>query len=202
MSGTRGQGELFSNSSGLGGQGLEGGLELTADCLKIWQKRLQNHQAILFKENYQEETQTSLFSPESNKQNKSLGESYLQLDPLKLNPLPIHFWKWPKNYHHGPAIYLVMDLPDGFEKPILLYVGETIEASKRWKGEHDCKTYLAAYSEALSNAKITINLSIRFWTDVPSSTKARRKLEQELIQRWLPPFNKETRARWATPFTS
>ena len=29
-----------------------------------------------------------------------------------------------------------------------------------------------------------------------------RKLEQRLIQTWLPPFNKETRRIWATPFTS
>ena len=31
---------------------------------------------------------------------------------------------------------------------------------------------------------------------------ARRALEQQLIQRWLPPFNKETRQRWSTPFTA
>jgi hypothetical protein len=27
-------------------------------------------------------------------------------------------------------------------------------------------------------------------------------LEQALIQRWKPPFNKETRGRWSTPFTA
>jgi hypothetical protein len=37
---------------------------------------------------------------------------------------------------------------------------------------------------------------------VPAQVKPRRALEQALIQRWLPPFNKETRARWATPFTA
>ena len=42
--------------------------------------------------------------------------------------------------------------------------------------------------------------SIRFWSDVPRATRARRQLEQTLIQRWQPPFNKETRERWATPF--
>ena len=34
------------------------------------------------------------------------------------------------------------------------------------------------------------------------SVCARRALEQQLIQRWWPPFNKETRRRWATPFTA
>ena len=34
----------------------------------------------------------------------------------------------------------------------------------------------------------------------PPPSARRRALEQALIQRWLPPFNKETRSRWATPF--
>ena len=49
---------------------------------------------------------------------------------------------------------------------------------------------------------MTTKLNIRFWLDVPIKTKERRKLEQKLIQAWLPPFNKETRGIWATPFTS
>jgi hypothetical protein len=49
---------------------------------------------------------------------------------------------------------------------------------------------------------VKTKLSIRFWLDVPTKTKERRKLEQKLIQAWLPPFNKETREIWATPFTS
>ena len=84
----------------------------------------------------------------------------------------------------------------------LVEPGETLAADRRWKGDHDCKTYLASYSEALVNAGLSIQLSIRFWTDVPKKTKDRRKLEQKLIQQWLPPFNKETRTRWTTPFTS
>ena len=52
--------------------------------------------------------------------------------------------------------------------------------------------------EALLAAGLTCQLSIRFWLDAPETTRARRALEQALIQRWLPPFNKETRSRWAT----
>ena len=75
-------------------------------------------------------------------------------------------------------------------------------ADRRWKGEHDCKAYLAAYGEALQRCGMAHQLSIRFCSDVPRTTKARRGLEQALIQHWLPPFNKETRQRWATPFTT
>jgi hypothetical protein len=81
-------------------------------------------------------------------------------------------------------------------------VGETGRADLRWKGEHDCKQYLAAYSEAISRAGLNCRLSIRFWLDVPQAVPARRQLEQTLIRRWQPPFNKETRQRWATPFTA
>ena len=95
-----------------------------------------------------------------------------------------------------------MDRPASLDKPILLYIGETLAADRRWKGDHDCKIYLEAYTEALSEADLDSQLSIRFWTDVPNTTQTRRQLEQKLIQHWLPPFNKETRGIWATPFTA
>ena len=81
-------------------------------------------------------------------------------------------------------------------------MGETGRADRRWKGDHDCKSYLAAYGEALAAAGLEARLSIRFWLDVPAAIGPRRALEQALIRRWLPPFNKETRGRWATPFTA
>ena len=99
-------------------------------------------------------------------------------------------------------MYLVLDRPPQLSDPLLLYVGETGRADLRWKGDHDCKSYLAAYSEALRKADLAPRLSIRFWSDVPPAAAARRGLEQELIRHWLPPFNKETRGRWATPFTA
>jgi hypothetical protein len=123
-------------------------------------------------------------------------------DPCRLTAQSLNFWRWPDPPQAGAAIYVVMDRPDGLDAPLLLYVGETGRADRRWKGEHDCKSYLAAYAEALSRADLASAPSIRFWTDVPQATKPRRQLEQALIQRWLPPFNKETRQRWATPFTA
>ena len=93
-----------------------------------------------------------------------------------------------------------MDRPTNLEHPILLYIGETMAADRRWKGEHDCKGYLAAYQEACVDCGLTCKPSIRFWGDVPRGTRARQQLEQSLIRRWQPPFNKESRDRWATPF--
>ena len=99
-------------------------------------------------------------------------------------------------------MYFVLDRPADLEQPLLVYIRETMAADRRWKGEHDCKAYLAAYGEALQRCGFVHQLSIRFSSDVPSCTKARRSREQALIQHWLPPFNKETRQRWATPFTA
>lgn len=124
------------------------------------------------------------------------------LDPLALQPQSLSFWRWPEAPQRGAAIYLVLDRAAVGDGALLLYVGETGCADRRWKGAHDCKRYLAAYGEALRRADLPIALSIRFWCDVPEAVRPRRRLEQALIRRWLPPFNKETRERWATPFTA
>ena len=121
--------------------------------------------------------------------------------PEQLSPQNLDFWRWPCAPHQGAAIYFVMDRPPHMEHSLLLYIGETGRADRRWKGEHDCKSYLAAYSDALRRAGLDRLLSIRFWCDVPDGVAARRALEQALIRRWWPPFNKESRERWATPFT-
>ena len=170
-------------------------LRLSKEILKSWQERIHNHQSKLFKGVPSDHQQGSLFA-------KIETNSIDEFKPLKLTPLPLTFWKWPKGTHHGPAIYVVMDRLENNASHILLYVGETIAADRRWKGEHDCKSYLAAYSEALGSAGLQNQISIRFWSDVPEKTQSRRRLEQQLIHRWLPPFNKETRGRWSTPFTA
>ena len=160
-----------------------------------WQQKIINHQSLIFKNGYKDENQTSLFDSYL----EELNETF---NPLELTPLPLSFWRWPTSMQEGPAVYFVMDQIINSDENIILYIGETISAEKRWKGEHDCKSYLSSYSEILQKANIATTLNIRFWLDVPSDTKKRRKLEQKLIQTWLPPFNKETRRIWATPFTS
>ena len=165
------------------------------NIIKEWQERIINYQSPLFKPSYKDVTQTSLFESISKESNQPFN-------PLDLTPLPLSFWRWPKAMHEGPAVYFVMDKIIDSDENIILYIGETISAEKRWKGDHDCKNYLSNYSDSLQKANIIPRLNIRFWLDVPIKTKERRKLEQKLIQAWLPPFNKETREIWATPFTS
>ena len=160
-----------------------------------WQAKIINHQSPIFKYGHVNVNQCTLFESSSEELNKTFN-------PIELTPLPLSFWRWPKAMHEGPAVYFVMDEIIDSGENIILYIGETISAEKRWKGEHDCKDYLSSYSDSLHKANVKTKLSIRFWLDVPTKTKERRKLEQKLIQAWLPPFNKETREIWATPFTS
>ena len=160
-----------------------------------WQEKIINHQSPIFKSKYKDMIQSSLFESISDELNETFN-------PIQLTPLPLSFWRWPRTLHKGPAVYFVMDKIFNSEENIILYIGETISADKRWKGEHDCKNYLSNYSDSLQKANMMPKLNIRFWLDVPIKTKERRKLEQKLIQTWLPPFNKETRGIWATPFTS
>ena len=170
-------------------------INLDKKVIQEWQEKIINHQSPIFKSSYKNANQTSLFESSSEKSNDTFN-------PIELSALPLSFWRWPKTMHQGPAVYFVMDKINNSNESIILYIGETISAEKRWKGEHDCKSYLANYSENLQKANITTKLNIRFWLDVPLNTKERRNLEQKLIQVWLPPFNKETRGIWATPFTS
>ena len=163
--------------------------------IKEWQEKIITHQSKIFKYGYKDVNQTSLFKSSSEKLNEPFN-------PIELTPLPLSFWRWPKPMHEGAAVYFVMDKLVDSDENIILYIGETVSAEKRWKGEHDCKNYLSNYSESLQKANVSTKLTIRFWLDVPIKTKERRRLEQQLIQDWLPPFNKETRGIWATPFTS
>ena len=162
--------------------------------IREWQEKILNHQSPIFKFGHKDINQSSLFESTS-------AESKEYFNPIELTPLPLSFWRWPKAMHEGPAVYFVMDKIFDSNENIILYIGETISAEKRWKAEHDCKNYLSTYSDILHKANMSTKLSIRFWLDVPIKTKERRKLEQKLIQAWLPPFNKETREIWATPFT-
>jgi len=174
-------------------------LPLRRDQLLAWQQRVQDHQAPLFASPPASDQQGSLFASPAPETPTALAG---HCNPLDLTPLALDFWRWPQPPHQGASLYFVFDRPDPLPWPLLLYVGETGRADRRWKGEHDCKGYLAAYAEALGRADLSPVLSIRFWCDVPTQPRARRQLEQLLIRRWASPFNKENRDRWATPFTA
>ena len=186
------QGNLFEQPAPASHENEPAEWALNEQQLQSWQERIHSFQSPLFESDSPRQEQSSLFGSE---EAEAAG-----VQPLSLKPLPLSFWRWPQSPHQGAALYWVMDRPAGLKHPILLYIGETMAADRRWKGEHDCKAYLAAYQEACVHCGLSCRTSIRFWGDVPRAIKARRQLEQTLIRRWQPPFNKETRDRWATPF--
>ncbi len=190
------QGELFKNNAinfSINKENDE--LIISSEIIRNWQNRIISYQLNVFENEMEEISQFSLFETDS----KGLITIF---NPFDLTPIALSFWRLPNSPHEGPAIYFVMDKLINTGKNIILYIGETLSAEKRWKGNHDCKEYLSNYSEALHKAGLESQLNIRFYIDVPEKTKERRKLEQKLIQTWLPPFNKETRGNWSTPFTS
>tara|TARA_B100000700_G_scaffold228252_2_gene252122 strand:- start:1016 stop:1615 length:600 start_codon:yes stop_codon:yes gene_type:complete len=170
-------------------------LHINKKIITTWQNKIINFQSKVFASNDKSLNQYSLFE-------SHINESQEKFNPLELTPLPLSFWRWPIAKHKGPAVYFVIDKIINQQENIILYIGETLFADKRWKGDHDCKIYLSNYCESLQKAGLITNLDIRFWIDVPKETKERRKLEKKLIQTWQPPFNKETRGYWSTPFTS
>lgn len=197
------QGDLFTDPVAVGALACPGGAPAPPPLLRhqllSWQQRLAAHQASLFAGSGAAAGQIGLFASDASADPQARAAA---LDPLALQPQSLSFWRWPQAPLIGAAIYFVSDRPAADACPLLLYVGETGSADRRWKGDHDCKRYLAAYGEALQRSGLTPTLSIRFWSDVPAAIRPRRALEQALIRRWLPPFNKETRERWGTPFTA
>ena len=195
------QGDLFAAAPNSGDPAAME-LQLNRQQLLIWQQRLSNFQQpkldALNQGGLQATGQIDLFGGAV----QGPADTVHRLNPLALTAQHLQFWRWPEQQGSGAAIYFVLDRPPHLPGHLLLYVGETAQADRRWKGEHDCKSYLAAYGEALQQAGLSSQPSIRFWHDAPSDVKPRRALEQALIRHWLPPFNKETRRRWATPFTA
>jgi len=168
-------------------------LKIKAEMLTDWRERIYNYQFKISKDTHNKTLhQTSLPINTISDERK--------IDPFSLQPLSLNFWRTNQYIHNGPAMYFVIDSMESSK--IILYIGETNSANKRWKGEHDCKNYLLNYKEALAHTKLSSHQDIRFFLDVPKEVKLRRKLEQQLIYLWLPPFNKETRDRWGTTFTN
>ena len=168
-------------------------LKIGGKALTEWRNKIHNHQFKISKDSYNKTLhQTSLPINEISNERK--------FDPFSLQPLSLNFWRTNQHIHNGPAMYFVIDTM--VSSKIILYIGETNSANKRWKGDHDCKNYLTNYKEALANNNLSSHQDIRFYLDVPKEVKLRRKLEQQLIYLWLPPFNKETRDRWTTTFTN
>ena len=168
-------------------------LKIKGEILTEWRNKIHNHQLKISK-NAHDKTLDQKCLPLNTISNER------KIDPFSLQPLSLNFWRTNQYIHNGPAMYFVIDSMESSK--IILYIGETNVANKRWKGEHDCKNYLMNYKEALAHNKLSSHQDIRFFLDVPKEVKLRSKLEHQLIYLWLPPFNKETRDRWSTTFTN
>ena len=168
-------------------------LKINSETLMIWRNRIYDYQSKISEDKSSKVNQQSILYKKDNL-------DYKKIDPFSLQGLSLNFWRMNQFVHNGPAMYFVIDSMESSK--IILYIGETNSANKRWKGEHDCKNYISNYKESLNYNNFSSNLDIRFFLDVPKEVKLRRRLEQELIYLWLPPFNKETRNRWSTTFTN
>ncbi len=168
-------------------------LVIKSETLMIWRNNICAHQSKVLEDNQNKISQESILPDSDIFDDK-------QINPFSLQPLSLNFWRTNQALHKGPAMYFVID--NMTNSKIILYIGETNSANKRWKGNHDCKNYLNNYKEALACNNLSSHQDIRFFLDVPKEVKLRRRLEQKLIYLWLPPFNKETRDRWSTTFTN
>ena len=143
-------------------------LKIKGKILTEWRNRIYNHQYKISKDTHNKNLhQTNL--PINTISNER------KIDPFSLQPLSLNFWRTNQYIHNGPAMYFVIDSMESSK--IILYIGETNSANKRWKGEHDCKNYLLNYKEALAHNKLSSHQDIRFFLDVPKEVKLRRKLE-------------------------
>ena len=168
-------------------------LKVKSETIMIWRNKIYAHQSKISEANGNKICQQSIINDTDSFDDK-------EIDPFLLQPISLSFWRADKYVHDGPAMYFVIDTMK--DSKIILYIGETNSANKRWKGDHDCKNYISNYKESLASNNLSSHQDIRFFLDVPKEVKLRRKLEQKLIYLWLPPFNKETRNRWSTTFTN
>jgi hypothetical protein len=170
-------------------------LEIAPDTLQAWKQKV-----LAFQQKIQINApvaQASLFDPidfDSDTANTHDPETF---NPFSLPPQNTQFWRWKAEDAGVSALYFVID----YKIDLLLYVGETVQSNKRWKGTHDCKRYLLNYQQAHYQFDMPTQLGIAFWQDAPQATRTRQKLESSLILKWRSPFNKENWAFWGTPFT-
>lgn len=164
----------------------EEGLVMSADALMQWKHRIFNYQnSVREKPAPQQNTIIDLAS---------------KFDPEGINPFRLHlqsmaFYRMPDEFGQS-ALYFVIDSAAS----ILLYIGETCRSNKRWKGVHDCKSYVDSYLALNYRYQMQADVNIGFYFEVPDQRKPRQQLEQQLIRKWRSPFNKEMWDLWGQPF--
>lgn len=119
-----------------------------------------------------------------------------KIDPFSLRLQSMAFYSLPADSPGEACIYFVIDRA----AQLILYIGETCRSNKRWKGHHDCKTYVENYQSLHYQHQLSHAIGIAFWWDAPVQTKPRQQLELSLIHKWRSPFNKENWKLWGAPF--
>jgi hypothetical protein len=156
-------------------------LKITLEALQQWKARIVDYQ-----QNLAQPQQMSLFQEEAKP----------EIDPFSLKRYNSEFYQWDKDEGDN-CLYFVVD----GAAPLLLYVGETKQSpTQRWKGRHDARDYIENYIALHRRHKLDVAVATAFYWDVPWKKGALRELEQELIQRWRSPFNRESWKYWGKLF--
>lgn len=163
-------------------------LVMDADALVKWKTRIFDYQQRV--RETKPPQQTTLFDLTPTHCNPDA------IDPFSLRLNTMHFWRMPADTPSYPCIYFVLDNT----LPVVLYVGESCQSNKRWKGVHDCKRYVEQYHDLHYRYGLERAVNIAFWFDTPTDRVARQDLELSLILRWRSPFNKECWQMWGQPF--
>lgn len=139
-------------------------LNMSADALVAWKTRIFEYQQQV-KAN-QPAVQQKLFD---------LTPTHVDpdsIDPFSLTLQPMSFYRMPIDGPGEACLYFVIDNA----LPLLLYVGETCQSNKRWKGTHDCKGYLTFYENLHRLPQLKTAVCMTFWWDTPLATKPRQQL--------------------------
>jgi hypothetical protein len=164
-------------------------LAIGFEALQTWKRRVFQFQQLITVGTITE--QGSLFADPPSAE--AIADT---IAPFTLPRQNTDFWRWKVEDGGTAAYYFVID----YELPILLYIGETVKANQRWKGEHDCKRYIENYISAHRQVGATTTVGIAFLNWAPTDTRARQQLETALIYQWRSPFNKQNWTFWGTPF--
>jgi len=178
------------------GKRLPHTLDMSVTALQDWKHAIARYQH--HERTHPPQHQPSLLTLDHPSAHASAHVDPVGIDPFSLQPETIAFWRFPANSPGDACLYFVIDWQSEF--PLLLYVGETCRSNQRWKGEHDCKRYIANYQALHFQHGLTPTVTIAFWWDTPVQTRPRQQLELALIRRWRSPFNKENWEVWGTPF--
>ena len=163
-------------------------LQMNSKYLQNWKAQIHKHQHQISGSQSQE--QVTLFDLDN------LGIDPEAIDPFSLTLHSFSFFRLPTVGSGSACIYFVIESA----AELILYVGETCQSNKRWKGHHDCKRYLDKYKDLHYKYGLTSAINMAFWWDAPVKTRPRQQLELALIQKWKAPLNKENWSFWSAPF--